>query len=374
MAELSKRERDKLARMAPALDRVERLLFELVQQGLQRLSRPVVDQLGAAQNVAHHAGLVAIERELAALGTQAERYLDRDPQFHPLAWLGALHRTRDRVLEARVAWAPDADLTVLTRVIGTARRQYMPVGEALELQAVAARGWVTDSDYMGLTVYLRELGGPRLFQASLARPTMYFGTDPRRLLFQDVSDHHHQTMLDLAHGAWTFHGARVSHDDRLSLHRDLHLAPGTWQGAQAYGTARVDDWLQLVERLTEASARGESSALVYLEPTLVTRPVVDEKANRVRAGFQDRNGAWLQGRMDLLEHHNFAIDNLQRLTQDRLLRPDGWFGRAWIGGGELCFEPWTALYKRPITLQLRGRREVHALHLSLESADRVTRS
>lgn len=373
MADLGKRERDKLARMPPALDRADQLLDELLLQGLQRLSRPVVSQLQAAEMVAHNASLTRIERELSALGTQATRYLERDPQFSPSTWLDAVHRARLLVRAAREAWGPEVDPRILVPVVGSARRQYDLVDQPLELQAVSARGWVTDSDYMGLTVYLRGSESGATYQVTLARPTMYFGTQPARLLHQEISDHHTQTVLDLAHGAWRFSQAKVSHDHRLSLHRDLVVSDGTWQGARAYSDWRVDDWLALVQRLTAAAADSRSSVLAYVEPAQVSAVQVDEKDNLARCRMTDVHGAWLEVQVDLLEHTNLTVDNLQLLTTDRLLKPDGWFGRAWIGPSGLCFEPWSALYREPVVLMLRGRREIHALHLSVESAERVRR-
>jgi hypothetical protein len=367
----NKRERDKLARMARAFDRIDRLLFDLVQQGLQRLSTAVVDELAAAQRVAHNASLVNLERELAALGTVAERYLERDPLFRPMSWLGNMHRARTQLDSARSAWSLDADLDALEQVVGTARRKYRPMAEPLEVQAVAAVGWVTDSDFVGLTVHLQQLRTGALFQASLARPTLYFGIDPRVLLYQDLSDHYALTPQDLAHGAWVMHGARVSADHRVSLHRDLVVKPGPWQGASAYRERFAPDWLALVDRLRTAALEGRNSELVYIEPVEVSRPDVDDKHARARARMSDGNGAWLHVDVPLDAHRNLLVDNLQLLTADAQLRPDGWFGRASLGGGALRFEPWTALYRQPMVLSARGRRQVHALHLTLESAEQL---
>ncbi len=363
---LGKRERDKLARMAAAFDRMERTLLDLGRQGLQRLSRPVLDQLLAAEQVAHHAGLVKIERELTALANQARRYLERDPLFRARDWLIGLSRTHELVSAARAAWGPEVHPDALGPIIGVARRTYLPLERALVVQALGASGWVTDSDFVGITVWLREAETGTLFQCSAARPVAYFGSDPRRLLYGEISDHHSLSMLDLAHGAWVMEGAKASLDGRLSLHRDLRIEPGPWAGAAAYADLFVPDWLALVERLSEQS-------LVYVEPVDVSRVVVDDKRAVATCRMSDRNGAWLQVHVPLSEHNNAVVDNLDRLSTDPELRPDGWFGRAWVERGELRFSPYTALFHDPILLELRGRREVYSLHLALEPARKVGR-
>lgn len=371
MTELGKREADKLDRMAAAFDRLEATLRDLGRQGLQRLSRSTLDQLQAAELVAHHAGLVRVERELAALQTLARRYLDRDPLFRAAEWLGAIGVAHELVGAARSAWRPGIHPEAMAHVTGVARRTYEPVGR-LELVALGASGWVTDSDFVGVTVWMRESATGRLYQASVVRPVAYFGDDPRRLLFGEVSDHHATTLLDLAHGGWVFDGARASVDGRLSLHRELHLEPAPWTGASAYADRHAPDWLALVERLRGDEAEGRD--LVYVEPRDTSRVVIDEKEAVARFRLSDANGAWLVAHVRLARHANALVDDLGLLTADPALRPDGWFGRAWVDGGELRFLPHTALYREPRILELRGKREVHALHLGLEPARALRRA
>lgn len=368
MSALTKRERDKLQRMAAAFDRLDRTFLDLGRQGLQRLSRPVLDQLLAAEQVAQHAGLVKVQRELAALGTHARRYLDRDPVFRSAAWLATLNRAWELTRQAREAWSPDIHPDALGPVIGVARRRYELVERRVEVQAVGATGWVTDSDFVGLTVWLHELATGEIYQASAARPAAYFGSDPRRLLYGEISDHHAISMLDLAHGAWSLEGAKVSADGRLSMHRELRLRPGPWAGSAAYAGLRAVDWLQLVDRLI----LGESD-LGYIEPVDVSRVVVDDTHAVASCRMTDRNGAVLRVRVRLAAHNNNLVDSLKRLTSDRAVRPDGWFGRAWVTAGELCFEPYTALFHTPVQLDLRGKREVHGFHLALEPARKLSR-
>lgn len=373
MAELTKRERDKLIRMHAAFDRLDRTLFDLGRQGLQRLSRPVLDQLLAAEMVAHNAGLVKVERELAALATQARKYLERDPVFRAADWLGTLNRAWELNNAARDAWAPDVHPNELAPITGVARRSYELVERPLSVQAVGASGWVTESDFVGITVWLHEAETGALYQASAARPVAYFGNDPRRLLYGEISDHHSLSMLDLSHGAWTLDNAKVSADGRLSLHRDLFVEPGPWGGAQAYQKLFAKDWLTLVDRLRDDALDGRSRNLVYVEPVDVSRVVIDDKHAVARCRMSDANGAWMTVYIRLQEHANATVDSLTRLTAEPELRPDGWFGRAWVSGGELRFLPHTALFHDPVLLELRGRREVHAFHLALEPARKLSR-
>lgn len=373
LSDLTKRERDKLQRMDEAFDRLERTLVDVGRQGLQRLSRPVIDQLQGAETVAHNAGLVKVERELAALATQARRYLERDPVFRAAAWLASVNRAWELIRAAREAWGPEVHPDALTPVTGSARRTYGDVGRALELQAVGASGWVTESGFVGITVWLYDTDHGGLFVASTARPVAYFGDDPRRLLYGELSEHHTQSLLDLAHGAWVFHGAKASADRRLSLHQELGIEPGPWLGATAYRDLHAPDWLAVVDRLRDDAVDGVGRDLVYVEPTDVSRLVIDDKRAVARCRLSDGNGAWMSVHLLVDRPNNPTIDALSRLTGERELRPDGWFGRVWVADGELRFHPYTALFHEPMVLELRGRREVHALHLGLEPVGKLRR-
>lgn len=374
MAELSKRDRDKLARQGAAFDRLDRTLRDLGRQGLQRLSRPVLDQLLGAEQVAHHAGLVKLERELTTLATHARRYLDRDPLFAAPVWLAALNRAWELNERAKAAWSEDGSPDDLVPIIGQARRSYEWVDRPLAVQAIGAQGWVTASDFVGITVWLHEAETGQLFQASAARPVAYFGSDPRRLLYGEISDHHRLTLLDLAHGAWVFHGAKASADGRLSLHRELEIEPGPWSGAAAYRGMVADDWLGVVDRLRDEAVDGQERRLVYVEPRDVSRILVDEKRSVARCRMTDDNGATMVVHVPVDTHTNPLIDSLGRLTSDPTVRPDGWFGRVAVGDGELRFTPATVLYREPVVLELRGRREVHAFHPGLEPARTLSRT
>lgn len=378
-AAVPKRERDTLARMDAAFDKVDALLLRLGQQGLQRATASSAAELTALKQTAHNAALVGVARELEVMITLLERYLDRDPLFAVDAWLTAVNRVWLLNRAARARRASGAGLAELADLVGRLRRQYDPVDEPLTLQALGAAGWVSDADFVGVTVHLVDLASGRLLQAVSARPCAYFGRDPRRLLRQPVHDALPQSLDALSHGAWRWEGARCSADGRLSIHAELGLTATAARGVDAYAALAAADWLSLVDRLRLAEVhplRGAGAVLAYLEPARIGRVVVDAKAAKARLALVDGRGAALEVRVPLSEENNLLVDNLERLASPRARtpRPDGLFGRAFAAGDRLVFQPWTAVFHAPVVLSSRPDVEVHGVHLTLEPLAQVRRA
>ena len=381
--ELSKAARDKLERLGDAVGTVESLLFRLAQQGLTRLSGASVTELRALVQTAHNARMVTIERELEALATQVQRYLDRDPLFRADRYLSSLNRLWLLNHQARGAHAKavaeQLDVRELTEVLGEARRTYTRVEGPLELQAMGARGWLTDSDFVGVTVWMRLVseGTPtEILQVSNARPAAYFGTDPRRLLRMGLSEYVDVTIQSLSHGAFTFHDAKRSADGRLSVHSGLEVVPSAYRGAQVYADCTADRWDGLAELLRDASVhpvRGGGGRLVLVEPVAMTDVVLDEKRQEARCALLDARESRLEVRVPFRPENNLLIDNLETLARRSDLRPAAYFGRASASGGHLVFEPMTAVYGVPVGLRTRPPLTVNEVHLTVEDLERVKR-
>jgi len=372
-----KAERDKRARMARAFGKIEGLLFSLGQTGLQRMSQSSAVELEALGQTAHNAGLIKLEREIGALGAHVQRYLARDPLFR----LPAYQRTVNRIWmlnrSARRLFEAGTDLEAMREVLGEARRRYQRVERPLEMQVLGASGWVTDSGFVGVTIFFQSAEDAVVYQVSSARPTMYFGADPRRLLHQTLSDALPYTVHDLSHGSFAFREAKVSLDHRLSVHRELGIAEAPTRGLRVYDRVKVGSWVELLDRLRALRSRPDeirTEALVYIEPAALGRLTVDDMRAVATLPLLDASGARMTLTVSLQEDLNLLVDNLERLlSPDHGLRPEGFFGRAWVAGGALRFFPYTAVYHEPITLKLRGERRVNEVHLSLEPLTKVHR-
>ncbi|MEM6931399.1 MAG: hypothetical protein AAF602_31005, partial [Myxococcota bacterium] len=143
-------ERDsRLDKVGPALDQVAQLLRRLAEQGWQRATPLTLREVGTAAQVAHHARLVNLERELGRLETLLRRYLDRDPSFSPTSLLQAFNRLwlLDRATRGILREA--VSVSDLEAVAGTPRRTYVPQDGMLDVVVLGARGWVTDSGFVG---------------------------------------------------------------------------------------------------------------------------------------------------------------------------------------------------------------------------------
>jgi hypothetical protein len=374
--DLPMRTRDLMERQRDARRRVGDLLLTLGRQGLQRLSKSSEEEIRAVATTAHNARLVRVSRGLEALATVASRYLDRDPLFRTGGWvsrinqLWLLHREVGRRLDA--GSLPEE----LEDLVGVPRRTFTPVDGLVEVHCLGASAWVTDSDYVGVSLYLYAPASGRMLQAAAARPTMYFGTDPGRLWTQPISDSLALTVQELAHGAWALDHVRISHDGRVSLHAELGATPAPEVGSQAYAAVSVPDALAAVDRVAAAELdplAQEGPVLVCIEPGSWGRLEIDDKHARAVLALRDLRGAPIEVHVPLREENNLWVDNLSTLT-GTVLRPDALFGRVSVVGGALRLEPWTALYHEPVTLQVRRQRlQVHQVHLSVESLDRVSR-
>lgn len=362
---LPKKTRDQIARMDAAFDKIDALLVRLGVQGVQRLSRASADELGALKQTAHNAGLITISRELEALSTCTTRYLDRDPTFQMGDFTGAVNRIwlLNRAARARRAAGdlPDAMLDLN----GRARRSFTILREPLDIQALGAFGWVTDSGYVGITVHCHAEGRAPV-QLTTARPTMHFGTDPEGLYGFGLNDSLSQTARDMAHGAHRLTHAKISSDDRLSMHAELQITAAPYLGGRAYAAHRVTDWRQILDRIRAADAspvQRSDGVLVLAEAASMSALVSDRTRAVATATLRDARGAALTIHVPLRREMNTLIDNLEALS--RKSQPHSLFGKAWVAEDELRFTPYTAVYEKAQKIQ-RFKRAVHGLHLSLE--------
>ncbi|MEZ4322807.1 MAG: hypothetical protein R3F61_35395 [Myxococcota bacterium] len=370
---LSRTAETKRERLGEGVARVDRVLFRLGQQGLARLSSATVTELSALVQTAHNAGMVKVERELETLSTQVQRYLDRDPLFHMDRYLDVVSRTWLLNGAARKAFDTGLDPADLKALLGEARRTYELQPEPIEVQAMGAQGWVTDSDFVGITVYVRA-GGGEVLQISNARPCAYFGNEPRRLLTMGLSEYVDTTIQALSHGAFVFGNAKRSADGRLSVYADLTITPSAWRGASVYDGIAADSWDGLAALLRESAVHpvgGGGGRLVLVEPAGLGPVAIDEKAQVARMDLLDARGAKLEVRVPLRPENNLLVDNLETLGRRPELRPPAWFGRATAAGG-LSFFPMTAVYGTPVRLRGRQDLRVNEIHLTLEDLEKVT--
>ncbi len=376
---LSKPVRDKLARMGVAFGKIDRLLLRLGLQGLQRMTRSSEVELQALAQTAHNAALISIERELETLGTWVTRYLDRDPLFTMARYTNTINRIWLLNNRARRAHASGLLPDQMFDVIGEARRRYELIEQPLVLQPLGASGWVTDTDFVGITIHFYVDGKPEtIYQASNCKPTAYFGTDPRRLMRQQISDHVEFSIYDMAHGAFEFTNAKLSSDGRLSLHKDLTVRKAPYIGGRAYEALSVSGWSELLSRLRAGQlhpVRGVTAAEVFIQPAGYSDLVIDEKNARAVAEVHDAAGSKLLLEVPLRQENNFLVDNLELMLspkgRKKNLPPDAIFGRAWIHDGRLKLLPYTAVYNQAVVLKEHGVKRVNEVHLSLESLKKI---
>ncbi|MCS6901446.1 MAG: hypothetical protein RMJ98_17555 [Myxococcales bacterium] len=395
--ELNKAERAKLERMGEAFHKIDRLLFRLAQQGLQRMSRSSSDELRALEQIAHNAALISIERQIETLATHVQRYLDKDPLFRMEDYMATINKVWLLTAMARKRHAAGQTPEQMMDVIGEARRSYTELADPLVVQPLGAIGWVSDTDFVGITVYFFVKDRPGvIYQASNCKPCAYFGRDPQRLLHEPISEYVHHSIFDMAHGAYEFRRAKVSSDGRMSLHKDMLVVKAPYLGARAYQSIAVRNWVELVERLRSSELHpvgGGEATLVYIEPSLYGNLKIDEKHARATVEVLDARAAVLHVEVPLRQENNLLVDNLERLLGKRdnaghsptaqkrrvvksagppLKTPTALFGRATVNEGRLKLFPITALYNT--ALVHRHDRRVNELHLTLEDVSEYSLS
>ncbi len=395
--ELNKAERAKLERMGEAFDKIDRLLFRLAQQGLQRMSRSSADELKALEQIAHNAALITVERQIETLATHVQRYLEKDPLFRSEDYMATINKVWLLTAMARKRHAAGQTPDQMIDVIGEARRSYTELAGSLIVQPLGASGWVSDTDFVGITVYFFVKDKPGvIYQASNCKPCAYFGRDPQRLLHESISEYVHHSIFDMAHGAYEFRRAKVSADGRMSLHKDMLVSKAPYLGARAYQTIAVRNWVELVERLRGSELHpvgGAEAALVYVEPSLYGDLKIDDKNARATAELMDDRAAVMHIEVPLRAENNLLVDNLERLLGSpgasgasahargrKVAKPSGpplkaptaLFGRATVSEGRLKLFPMTALYDT--ALVYRHDRRVNELHLTLEDVSNYSLS
>jgi len=359
--------------MTEAVARIEAELFRLGLHGLQRLSSSSVTELRALAQTAHNAGLILLERRLDLLATLAERYLDRDPLFTSPGWTGALNGTwlRARATAARLSTA--TSLAALRPLVGEARRTYHAVPHPMRVEALTARGWVSDTGFVGVTVTFGEPGGQGgLVTASNARPTLHFGNDPRELLNVWASDTLPISVGDLAHGAFELHNARRSDDGRLSLHRELVTRNAPSRGLEPWEPSAVPAFAELLDLLRAADV---DPLTAHVPPLATLRPhawgplTFDRLGAYASATLTDDTGAAVTLAAPLRPENNHLLDVLDAMLgpQRTFPLPDALVVEVRIARRRLEVFPLTALYARPVELEGRARQPVHSVHLTLEA-------
>ena len=344
--------------------RVRGLLRRVGRGGLRTLSRPILAELGALEKTAHAAGLVFVERELAALGAEVARGLDRSPRYRASSVVAALVRTDLRLrAAAEVLQQPASPRD--DEVLGVARRRYEPVPGTLVVQAVSASGFVTDAGFTGVSVVLAVPDTGEELLASIVRPSDWFGDDPRRLWFQPVSEVTPLTVAELAHGAWRLDDVKRSADGRLSLHAGLQALPAPPAPARALARYRVPGFREGVQRLADAldEGEGEPAVRVCVEGVRVGAVVADETRATATVVFTDARGATARLVTALVRCNDLWLDNLSRLRDEP---PGALVGRLSAGAEGLRFEPHTAWFDQPVRLQHKRAGPVQEVHLALE--------
>lgn len=351
--------------MEAALGRIDAAIGRWTMAGLGRLDAGAGAEIEALRQMAHHGGLVRIERELKALGAVIDRWVQRDPAFRPDAFLGGLMRVHGLMAAARrVNGADDATRRA---VLGEARRVYEPVGGPLVVAALGASAWRTDSGFVGVTVALAT--DDTVLQVSATRPEMAMPT-PQGLWRMPLSESSGLSASDLASGAFQLTGARVSSDRRLSMAAGLIVRraagpPDPW------APFRAERWQTLAQRWQDAPLDlvpvAESQWALLVAPE-VGNSVVDEVRNEVRVALRDPVGAEAHVAIPLRADTAILRANLLALAGRR---PDGIFGRVDVSARGLRFDPWTALFDAPVRTRAGP---VNALHLGLDALVSGSRS
>ena len=351
-------------RMQAEAAAVERSVEAWLALGLQGWSPSMLGAFEALAQRAHHSRLVGIERDVVALRTIFERYLERDPDasvdrlLERLVWIGERAR---RVLAA-------GDRVAAERVVGVPRRSYAPVDGALVVVPLLLRGWRTDSDFVGATVTFAAPSLGKMVEGSVARPASAFGDDPRRMAQQWVSDAMMVSLQELAHGAWSLEGAKLSDDGRLSFPKDLVARPTAADLAAALAPVRCRGAGEVVDRLAAEwidPIDGEK-ALVYLEGLRFGERRIDDTRGVAEVWATDGAGARLALACGVRGEDATRVANLAQLA-GLDPAPDGLVAEARIEAGAVRLDPHTLVFHEPVEQRERRRaRRDHRVHLACE--------
>ncbi|PUA28799.1 MAG: hypothetical protein B0W54_10295 [Cellvibrio sp. 79] len=257
----------------------EHILIELLSVGLAHISAASAQRLRAFGLSARAEGLPRLASQLRTLSGLINGLAERKHQIEVLDVLLQLAQV--------YAWCEackKASGNNVEKLRGQLQRQFIEQEVQLELLPLGAWWWTSPSGARGLNLALLDVHSQNILLAVQARPN---GMDPQ---FNEDQAWSRTPIWSGAGSAQTIctsalqlDKARITGDGHIALGGNTQaMARAPWSiDSEMLVNAGISDWRDLVIRLKEAtSLHGYGLECVLLRPTRVTKPTLDEIAQR----------------------------------------------------------------------------------------------
>ena len=372
----------------PILKEIRTYLHQLLLLGLQRTSNINVDYLANLIIKAHLAKLANIERQLQSLQETIHAFLLKEDLPLQEFLLKVTRMYNYLELTDHLLKKKKHSYLLPIDIIGTLRSDYIPVPD-FEAFCIGANGWVTDSGFIGATLYyitsfqnlnnksmLNTQDAPisthktlhssisesnsSIITVSNVRPLQYVHSINPSSIF-NLYTPTGLSLADIAYNKIILKNPKINHKNQLSLNQDL-LIIATDPVKSDHPLIRslvYTDWLDIVEEL-------RSSAIVPIELSSSDKYVILEPKSYGSFVFNAITGSWIADVVDQTDHRisiylqdkevNYhSINNLQTLFDNNKL-PNAVFGKIDLVNGRICVYPYTLYYYQGYKLEKKNYR------------------
>ncbi len=327
---------------------VETLLKEGLLLGLSRVTQSMAVRFEQMAIEAHGAGLPYFEKELRALHSDLNLFLNKDAGF-------AREMTRKR-------WARLLNLVLVlkqhpdspkNRYVAQNRSDYRQVPR-LQLTGMGANPWMTSSGYLGVSYYFYTPRLKRVLTYSLSRPGYYDGARGYVKTIADLYDSDPPWGLDIhsrlfSSSVLTLTNAKLNQRGRLSSStgsRAVISCRATEAHLAETGLVHAD-WGGLLTRLekkVDLIRSPGSPDLFILEPAAWEKSTFDEITQIFCLPMMDNTGKRLDIRINFNAQNRHMIEQLETAEKQGEM-PCRVFGSLNFSGHSLTFFPFTVYHR-----------------------------
>jgi hypothetical protein len=156
------------ANLENCIKEVKKTIAEICFTGLARIPESFVDKLEQTALICHNSDIPSLEKKTRALQSKLKLYISKNAAFS----VESFRRLLQSIYISTIAMENCSDEKTLGSLIGEHKSSYYDI-PPIELMAVGASKWVTESGYEGTTFYFIVQGFNRWFTYTASRPKGY---------------------------------------------------------------------------------------------------------------------------------------------------------------------------------------------------------
>ena len=363
-----------------ALDKIRNWFNRLFLHGVQRVSKDNVEELQALSITAHSVKVARLERDIQSMKKIFELYLKKDPTFSftrltsTLARISLANKTIRDYKEGK-------DLPVKLIKLLTGVKQEKEEFNLIIAQTLGTSGWMTDSGYVGVTVYLYDLTNKRIITATNARPlTSLQYVNKRRsrygyrssysssrsrlnselkniMLIYDLETNSNIKMKEFRQAAFHIQNGKITpeYPAKLSLGKYLRVSRYKsipWTSTK-FDNIKFDDWKQVHSDIQKIESEGSTlfpQLFGLFKIKAFSKLEFDEVEKMYSFNVYDKNYDVMRVTIPDKGRNEYAINTFKNLFESKSF-PPLIFGQAKISSdGNLSLWPISGIWPKGLML------------------------